>query len=70
MVTVTDDKLARRNLTVLVFAQAVLGNQLPMAVWVGVRLSVGRSVEVFVCRSCVLLFGRLAVPLVPACHGH
>ena len=41
-----------------------------VSVWVGVRLSVCRSVGVFVCRCCVMLFGRLAVPLVPACHGH
>ena len=30
MVTVTDDKLARLELTVLVLAQAILGNQSPM----------------------------------------
>ena len=63
MVTLTDDKLARRNLTVLVLAQAILGNQLPM-VFIMAGLA-GQSLAKNICFatmpiSCIVLGAMLA----------
>lgn len=63
MVIVTDDKLARRNLTVLVIAQTILGNQLPM-VFIMAGLA-GQSLAKNICFatmsiSCIVLGAILA----------
>ena len=63
MVIVTDDKLARRNLTVLVLAQAILGNQLPMVFIMGGLA--GQSLAKNICFatmliSCIVLGAMLA----------
>ena len=63
MVTETDDKLARRNLIVLVIAQAILGNQLPM-VFIMAGLA-GQSLAKNLCFatmpiSCIVLGAMLA----------
>ena len=63
MVTVTDDKVARRNLAVLVLAQAILGNQLPM-VFIMAGLA-GQSLAKNICFatmpiSCIVLGAMLA----------